>query len=113
LISNLPPYLIKKKMKMNSNKYINFRKVVYYYWSDIQENNNKYGKNTYRSLVIKTDYLDDNQLKERENIINKFKNVLCMIDELKYLPPTKIGRLLYQGGYLYNEHKNNFENNFK
>jgi hypothetical protein len=97
---------------MSSNEYANFRKVVYYYWSDIQVNNNKDSKNNfYRSLHIKTIYLDDNSLEYRNNIINKFKNVLCIIDELKYLPPTKIGRLFFKGGYLYHESKNNFEKN--
>ena len=47
---------------MINNKYTNSRKVVYYYWSDIQINNNKYEKNKYRSLILKTEYLDDNKL---------------------------------------------------
>lgn len=92
-----------KITKMSSNTYADFRKVVYYYWSDI--NNNKFTKQKYRSLIIETEYLDNNLLQYRNNIIHKFKNVLCIIDELKYLPPTKIGRLSFQGGYLYHESK--------
>ena len=99
---------------MSSNKYSNFRKVVYYYWSDINVNDNKDSKKKYyRSLEIKNIYLNNDELQYRNNIINKFKNVLCIIDELKYLPPTKIGRLSFQGGYVYHESKNNFEENFK
>ena len=98
---------------MTSDKYSNFRKVVYYYWSDITVNNNKNAKKKfYRSLDVESIYLDDNSLEYRNNIINNFKNVLCIIDELKYLPPTKIGRLFFQGGYLYHESKKNFEENF-
>lgn len=93
---------------MSSNKYADFRKVVYYYWSDINVNNNKDGKK-YRSLNIETVYLDDNLLKYRNNIIEKYKNVLCILNELKYLPPIKIGRFLFKGGYLYHESKNKFE----
>jgi hypothetical protein len=99
---------------MSSNKYANFRKVVNYYLSEININNNKDTKKKFnRSLVIENIYLDDYLLEYRNNIINKFKNVLCIIDELKYLPPTKIGRLFFKGGYLYHESKNNFEKNFK
>ena len=100
---------------MSSNKYSNLRKVVHYYLSDkIIINNNKNPKdskkNCYRSLHIETIYLDDDSLAYRNNIIDNFKNVLCIIDELKYLPPTKIGRLYFKGGYLYHESKNRFEN---
>lgn len=99
---------------MSSNKYAEFRKVVYYHWSDINVNNNKNAKRKfYRSLDIETIYLDDNLLEYRNNIINYFKNILYIIDELKYLPPTKIGKFPFQGGYLYHESKNNFEKNFK
>jgi len=95
---------------MCSNNHDNFRKVVYYYLSDIIINNNKDAiKKKYRSLHIETIYLDDNLLAYRNNIINKFKNVISIIDELKYLPPTKIGRLSFQGGYLYHESKNRFK----
>lgn len=98
---------------MTSNKYADFRKVVYYYLSDITINNNKGAKRKYyRSLDIESIYLDDDLLEYRNNIINNFKNVLCIIDELKYLPPIKIGRLYFKGGYLYHESKNNFERNF-
>jgi hypothetical protein len=94
---------------MSSNKNTNFRKVVYYYLSDIIINNNKDAiKKKYRSLHIETIYLNDDLLEYRNNIIKKFKNVLSIIDELKYLPPTKIGRLYFQGGYLYHESKNRF-----
>ncbi len=98
---------------MSSDKYADFRKVVYYYWSDIKVNNNKDTKRKfYRSLNIETVYLDDKSLKYRNNIINYFKNeVLCIIDEIKYCPPTKIGRFYFNGGYLYHEAKKNFEKN--
>ena len=99
---------------MSSNKYANFRKVVNYYLSEINVNNNKDAKKKFnRSLVIENIYLEDDLLEYRNNIINNFKNVLCIIDELKYLPPTKIGRLSFKGGYLYNEAKYNFEKNFR
>ena len=97
---------------MSSNKYADYRKVVSYHWSDATINNNKDAKRKlYRSLNVETVYLDDNALKYRNNIIRYFtRNVLCMIDELKYLPPTQIGRFSFQGGYLYNDAKRNFEN---
>jgi hypothetical protein len=97
---------------MSSNKYADFRKVIYYYWSDIMTNNNKGAKpKYYRSLIIENVYLDDNSLKYRNQIINYFqKNVLCLINELNYSPPIKIGRFHFQGGYFYHELKYNFEN---
>ena len=99
---------------MSSDKYADFRKVVYYYWSDVITNNNKDVKRKkYRSLNVETVYLDDKSLKYRNKIINYFKKeVLCIIDELKYLPPTKIGSFYFNGGYLYHEAKNNFENKY-
>jgi hypothetical protein len=98
---------------MSFNKYADFRKVTYYHWSDICENNNKQAKRKfYRSLIVESIYLDDKSLEYRNNIINYFKNnVLCIIDELKYMPPRKIGRLSFKGGYLYHEAKKNFEKN--
>lgn len=60
--------------------------------------------------MVESIYLNDEELKYRKNIIHNFKNVLCIIDELKYLPPTRLfGRFSFQGGYLYHEAKNNFE----
>ena len=99
---------------MISHRYSNFRKIVYYYLSDILINNNKNAKKKfYRSLHVETIYLDDNLLEYKNNIINNFKNILSIIDELKYLPPMKIGKFSFQGGYLYHESKNNFEKNFQ
>ena len=95
---------------MSSDKYADFRKVVYYYWSEITINNNKNAKEKeYRSLTVRTEYLDDISLEYKNNIIKNFGEVLCIIDELKYMPLTKIGRFNFQGGYLYNEAKNHFE----
>jgi hypothetical protein len=93
--------------------YSNSRKVVYYYLTDTMVNNNKDAKRKYyRALTVETVYLDDNSLKYRNRIINYFKNnVLCIIDELKYMPPTKIGNFYFQGGYLYHEAKHDFEKN--
>ena len=97
---------MQKYVRMSSNKYANFRKVVYYYLTDINVNNNTDDtKKHYRSLVVETIYLDDDLLEYRKKMMNHFKNVLCVIDELKYLPPTKIGKLSFQGGYLYHESK--------
>ena len=59
-----------KTTKMSSNKYADFRKVVYYNWSDININNNKFTKQKYRSLIIETEYLDNNGLQYRNNIIH-------------------------------------------
>ena len=99
---------------MSSNKYADFRKIVNYYWSDITINNNKNAKKKYyRSLEIESIYLEDDLLNYRKKIILNFKNVLYIINELKYLPPTKIGRLAFKGGFLYHESKHNFEKNFK
>jgi hypothetical protein len=96
---------------MSSNKYADFRKVVYYYWSDVMTNNNKDTKRKfYRALNVETVYLDDKSLKYRNNIINYFKKeVLCIIDELKYMPPVKIGKFYFNGGYLYHEAKHSFD----
>ena len=94
---------------MSSNKYANFRKVVNYYLSEININNNKDAKKKFnRSLVIENIYLDNDLLEYRNNIINNFKNVLCIIDELKYLSSTKIRKFYFQGGDLYHELKHNF-----
>ena len=94
----------------SSNQYADFRKVVYYYWSNIKINNNTQQK--YRTLIVKTDYLDDISLQYRTHRINQFKRVLSNIDDLKYLPPSKIGRLFFKGGDLYHESKNQFESNW-
>jgi len=92
------------------DKYAEYRKVVYYYLSEITINNNKIVKRReYRSLEIETIYLNNTDLEYRKKVINNKNNVLLMINELKYLPPTKIGRFLFKGGFLYNEAKNSFE----
>jgi hypothetical protein len=94
---------------MSSDKYADFRRVVYYYWSEITINNNKNAKEKeYRSLTVRIDYLDDESLEYRNNIIKNFREVLCWIDELKYMPPTKIGRFNFEGGYLFHEYNNDF-----
>jgi hypothetical protein len=99
---------------MISNKYAEYRKVVYYHLSDININYNKNAKNIfYRSLTVTTVYLNDKELEYREKIINKYNNVLFIINELKYLPPTRFGRFLFRGGYLYHKAKNSFEENLK
>lgn len=92
---------------MCSNKYADFRKIVYYYWSDLTMNTNY--NILYRYLVVNTIYLDDDLLQYRNNIINNFKKVLFLINELKYLPPSIIGRFSFQGGYLYHKSKKSFE----
>ena len=91
----------------SSNQYADFRKVVYYYWSNVEINKNTQQK--YRSLIVKTDYLDDISLQYRIHRINQFKCVLRDINDLKYLPPSKIGRLFFKGGDSYHESKNQFE----
>jgi hypothetical protein len=94
------------------DKYAEYRKVVYYYLSEITINNNKNIKRReYRSLDVETIYLNDKDLEYRKKIINNYSNVLSIINELKYLPPTKFGRFLFKGGFLYNEAKNSFEKN--
>jgi len=94
------------------DKYAEYRKVVYYYLSDITINHNKNAKRReYRSLDVATIYLNDKDLEYRKKVISNYCNVLFIINELKYLPPTKFGRFIFKGGFLYNEAKNSFEKN--
>ena len=64
----------------SSNQYADFRKVVYYYWSNVEINNNTQQK--YRPLIVKTDYLDDISLQYRMHRIKQFKRVLSDINNL-------------------------------
>lgn len=62
---------------MTSDKYAEYRKIVYYHLSDITINYNKNVKNKeYRSLTINTVYLNDKELEYRKKIINKYCEVL-------------------------------------